>query len=573
MGQIVFQKSTREKYAHPPRHTLAVIGGGPAAVYLLKHLLALGVTANVTIFEQNHSVGWGMPYAAANASDDLLANISSAELPPLAMSLLAWLHSLGEDHLARFNLQRQNLSPTEYYPRQLLGAYFAAQFEILAQDYAASGGTLTARTAHHVDDVVPTANGHHVWFTTGKGQGGSENFTFVVIATGHQLADQAPASATGKNFFATPYPLRNLRRVTGGDIGILGSALSAIDAALYLAKCGGRFVSRNHQMTYHRDDHRAPFRITMLSRKGLLPELDFYYPLPLTPLQHLRHEAVAGLVDRGEAHLLQKAFALFTQDLAAWLAPDDEMLSGNIEQFHFKYFAARAAQNPFVWAHAELPKRKEAKFEKQVDHLKLTILKGHQVFEWLYAHLTPAEQQTFNDFMKPLFIDNYTAIPLRSVEKLLALHDAGCLEIATTGAEYQLYGDARDIYLNGDGRTRKFQWLVDGTGQKALAINELPFPILSSLMQMPLDWHTQASRRSEAQSLQVDDAFQVLVQGTLIKNLFVVAAPFLLQQLPFAQGLDSVNKLTQTVACALANAMAGQGETMRRSEAAIASQS
>ena len=561
MGQIVFEKSASSANLHiAPRSLprLAVVGGGPAAVYLLKHLMTLGIAADVTIFEQNEMVGWGMPYTATNASDDLLANISSAELPPLATSLHAWLLSLSDTQLSQFKLQREQVSPTEYYPRHVLGEYFAAQFTMLAQAYGARGGKVTARTSHHVDDVVPNANGHHVLFSTGRGHGASENFTCVVIASGHQHAKPTFLSK-GENFFHSPYPLRNLRRITGGEIGILGSALTAIDAALHVARCAGRFVAHNHGLAYHLDEHRAPFRITMMSRKGLLPELDFYYPLPLTPLEHLRHEAVSKMVEGGQPHLLEKAFLLFKRDLAAAVGNEHPLLKGGIEQFHFQYFAARAAQNPFIWAHAELPKRKLGHTEKKADPQKLAILKAHQIFESLYAHLTPPEQETFNAFLKPVFTDNYTAIPLHSVEKLLALHDAGCLEIATAGSAYQLYGDARDIYLKGDGRTRKFQWLVDGTGQKALAIQELPFPILSSLMQMPLEWHIHATQRSEVESVQVDEAFQVLAQGSLIKNLFVVAAPFLLHQLPFAQGLDSVNKLTQAVAHALASAITGQG--------------
>ena len=54
-----------------------------------------------------------------------------------------------------------------------------------------------------------------------------------------------------------------------------------------------------------------------MSRKGLLPEADFYCPYPYTPLRFCTVEAVQALVQRGSANLLDEVFELFKREMVA----------------------------------------------------------------------------------------------------------------------------------------------------------------------------------------------------------------------------------------------------------------
>lgn len=55
----------------------------------------------------------------------------------------------------------------------------------------------------------------------------------------------------------------------------------------------------------------------MLSRKGLLPEAAFYFPIPYEPLSICTAEAIDRLLDEPNQHLLDDAYALFKKEMAA----------------------------------------------------------------------------------------------------------------------------------------------------------------------------------------------------------------------------------------------------------------
>jgi uncharacterized NAD(P)/FAD-binding protein YdhS len=68
-------------------------------------------------------------------------------------------------------------------------------------------------------------------------------------------------------------------------VGIRGASLSAIDAAMALADHHGEFVQTDgKELEYRANQTTQNFVITMFSRKGILPETDFYHPIPYEPL-------------------------------------------------------------------------------------------------------------------------------------------------------------------------------------------------------------------------------------------------------------------------------------------------
>ncbi len=50
----------------------------------------------------------------------------------------------------------------------------------------------------------------------------------------------------------------------------------------------------------------------------------------------------------------------------------------------------------------------------------------HETVAAIVPHLTAADRARFDAGLKRLFMDNYAAVPLASVERLIALHEAGC---------------------------------------------------------------------------------------------------------------------------------------------------
>ena len=80
----------------------------------------------------------------------------------------------------------------------------------------------------------------------------------------------------------------------------------------------------------------------MMSRKGILPEADFYCPIPYEPLKVMTPAALAGL--EGSDHLLDAAFDLFRAELELadpGYAAALDLTNATVDDFAARYFRAR----------------------------------------------------------------------------------------------------------------------------------------------------------------------------------------------------------------------------------------
>jgi uncharacterized NAD(P)/FAD-binding protein YdhS len=62
----------------------------------------------------------------------------------------------------------------------------------------------------------------------------------------------------------------------------LWASLSGLDAAMAVAIQHGEFVENAFRL----DDASQPLKIVLMSRTGILPEADFYCPIPMIPFQY-----------------------------------------------------------------------------------------------------------------------------------------------------------------------------------------------------------------------------------------------------------------------------------------------
>jgi hypothetical protein len=119
-----------------------------------------------------------------------------------------------------------------------------------------------------------------------------------------------------------------------------------------------------------------------MSRKGLLPEADFYCDCPYTPLRFCTDDATDGLIERGSTGLLEEVFELFKRETAA-CDPDYAAKIGlaplTIETFAPAYFAAREATNPFVWAASNLAEAEQNKRDRYTVQWRYAVLRMHEV--------------------------------------------------------------------------------------------------------------------------------------------------------------------------------------------------
>jgi uncharacterized NAD(P)/FAD-binding protein YdhS len=548
----------------PALPRIAVIGTGPTGLYTLASLLASPRPLDVTLYEAQSRAGWGMPYSPELNGPGMLANIASIEIPPLTETLVAWLLRQDDAALARMGIARDAVDERTFYPRPVLGAYFADQLDRLSERARAAGHRIEVLPSHHVDDIELRADDVLLTIALPDGETDRRAFDSVVAATGHTHSD---ATETRPGWFASPYPTAALRRIAPGAVGIRGSSLSGIDAAVAVAQAHGVFLRDvSGRLDYHPKPGTEALRIALLSRKGLLPEADFYFPVPPPPNEVCTPEAVDALAAQGPAGLLDAVFDLFREEL---LRADSDyaarlgLAALDADSFATAYFGQREDEDPFAWAARDLAEAQANLERRHTVPWRHAILRCHEVVARALPHLSAADLERFNRGLKGAFVDNYATVPHESVERLLALRRAGRLEVLRLGRDYRLEprADGPGAVLSWDGRERRFDAFVEATGQGALDAADLPFPsLLAQGAVRPVRaatalWATDEAPDAESGpvtgGVDLDEAFRPVTDKPLHRGLHLLALPFLLHLRPFHQGLTGAEELGRTVAGAI----------------------
>lgn len=517
---------------------IAIVGTGPTGIYSLQHILRHGTPVSVTVFERGDKAGIGMPYSPETASKSMLANIASIEIPPILRSYLDWLEDQPAGKLAEYGLAAEDLDDRQFTPRLLLGEYFRDQFLALVDGARREGQRIDIREATEVQDILPAQDGLRLLTSAGDEAG---PFDRVILATGHEFPDEDEAT---RSYFPSPWSGLIDARIPAAEVGIMGTSLSAIDAAMAVANQHGRFRRKEGELRF--DPSGTGLHITLMSRTGVLPEADFYCPLPYEPLRVMTEAAVAdclstpcpldALFDLVRAEITQAdpAFALRIG------------LGGlDADSFAPAYFAAREAADPFRWARHNLEEVERNKDNKVTVAWRYALLRMHEKVEDIVADLSDSDRERLDAGLKKVFVDNYAAVPAESIRRLLALRDAGILSILALGEDYELTREASRTRIASAGTTHDFAVFIDARGQKPLCSKDLPFPRLRD-----------ALLRAGQEVPEVAEDYSLIGADGFAGRVFLGSIPYLMHDRPFVQGIT---------ACAdIAAAMAGGAATGRR---------
>ena len=543
--------------------SLAFVGAGPTTLYTLDALLRQGPRGvRITVFEAQAAVGLGTPYRPGWNDPAMLSNIASAEIPPLTQTLLAWLQSRSPAELEAMGVDIAAVSDRAFLPRLVLGRYFESQFQSLLDTAAKAGVRIDVRAGCRVVDAVNRPDGLELVFTSPDGKTARSLFDHVVLATGHQWPSRQEARP---GYYTSPWPARALAAAPPTDIGVRGSSLTAIDTAVALAAAHGDFVRDGEALTYRPGSALPDFHITLMSRKGLLPEADFYFPLPHAPLAVCNPAALAELIDRRQPDLLDAAFDLFRRELLRIdpaYAEATGLAQATLEPFGEAYFQARADADPFVWAEANLAEARANHATKTTVSWRDAILRMHEPIAAIVPHLSETDFERFNRSFKPVFVDAYGAVPHESVERMLALHRAGRLSLIALGDDYRIdtrcpEGGARLVRA---GRSRHFPVFIEATGQRPLSA--LQFPFLSLIEQGIVRDETAGDPGGAGRGIVVDDLFRPIAAALPADRLFCLSLPFILGRHPFAQGVTSSRDMGEIVGGHLGCVLAAQGRAV-----------
>ena len=536
--------------------TVSFVGGGPTAIYTVHALLQKAQRPfSLTIFEDQASLGRGTPYRPGWNDPAMLSNIASIEIPPIHQTLVAWLHGLSESELARLRVDPSKIGERTFYPRLVLGEYFHSQVSLILADAQAKGIEVHVRTRCRVQDAASQPDGMILTVRSCKGDVSRECFDHVVIATGHQW----PATPEARpGYFLCPWPASVLANIPPSEVGIRGTSLTAIDATVALASAHGEFADgAGDQLVYQSKPGADAFHMTMMSRKGLLPEADFYAPLPYEPLSICTPEAIEKLIAEDNGQLLEEAFALFKRELQQ-ADPGYSRKLGlaglGLEEFHDRYFAERAEADPFRWAEQNLAEAQANYAGKITVPWRYAILRMHEVLEKLVPHFEGEDYQRFSSFFKPVFVDDYATVPHKSIRRMLALHRAGKLDVIAIGDKYHIDSHRPEggACVQFDGKEKHFAVFIEAMGQKPLPAKDFPF---SSLLRQGIIHDVKASGAGVTRGIAIDDQYHPISDDIPADQLFCLSLPFILGRHPFHQGITSSHEMGNVVAERLATVL------------------
>ncbi|WP_347137476.1 FAD/NAD(P)-binding protein [Paracoccus sp. SSK6] len=515
---------------------IAIVGTGPTGIYSLQQLLEIGEPLAVTLFEKAGRAGHSLPYSPENASRSMLANIASIEIPPVVTPYLDWLEDQPPQKLAAYGLDPDDLDDRQFTPRLLLGDYFRDQLLSLIETARTEGHRIALCEGTEVLDIIPDANGLRLRTSTGE-----MRFDQAILATGHDFPDDEDAEP---GYFPSPWSGLITAEIPATSVGIMGTSLSSIDAAMAVAVQHGRFRRKGGELRF--DVAHPGLRITLMSRSGILPEADFYCPIPYEPLAVLTDAAVVACATH--PHPLDAIFDLIRAELMG-ADPAYALRIGlgglDADSFATAYFADRQAADPFRWARENLEEAERNKAGRITVPWRYALLRMHEKVETVVADLSDADRDRFDAGLKKVFVDNYAAVPSESIRRLLALRDARILSVLPLGEDYDLTREETRTVVKTEGATHVFDIFIDARGQKPLGTGDLAFPSLRD-----------ALLRAGQDVPELAGDYSLTGPKDFEGRVWLGSIPYLMHDRPFVQGITACADL----AAAMAGGIAAAGD-------------
>jgi uncharacterized NAD(P)/FAD-binding protein YdhS len=439
------------------------VGCGPSGVSLLRQLLPrlaqAGVEVRVDVCdpaEMGPGLAFSTPY------DLHLLNVR------------AGLMSLSADDKGEFARWRAGMESTcgdgyDYPPRRLFGDYART---VLAETVgtARDAGQCVELSAERAVALWPAGAGR--WccrFSSGR----SAVYYTVILALGHLPSRRYSAAEGGPSFLSSPWA--ELALPAGHTVGIIGTRLTGIDAALALRERG----------------HTG--RIVMASRSGRLP-------------------SVKGRVVLPELRMLSR-FVRGHRTGTATLRQVAEIIGREIEAAEERPIDWAAALRPPPTTSAELRRDLES-----ADAPWRSVLAA--IVPWvpdLWRILDPPGRDLFMSSYLSLWAGRIASFPAITAGRLLEMMDSGQLSVRgaltavePAGARHRMRFDDgphvdADVIINATG---------PGYGPDSLAANPLTAHLLRTGMARP---HRHGGVAVDLRTLEVTDA-----RGRPDKGLHVI---------------------------------------------------
>jgi uncharacterized NAD(P)/FAD-binding protein YdhS len=547
---------------------IAILGGGPSGLFMFKRFLeATSTKIAITIFEKKNNLGAGMPYSAEGANDEHITNVSGNEIPDLVIPLADWIKTVPKDTLDKYHIYVDRFNEYKVLPRLLFGQYLKAQFGMLLKQAKERGIDVEVHYNSAATDVIDYPEQELVLVEINNGQ--KFEFDHVIICSGHSW----PITNEGKvpNYFDSPYPPAKLRLKLNHTVAITGSSLTAIDAVKTLARYNGTFEKDKHgRLFYQLGDDSPDFRLVMHSRTGMLPAVRFHLKD-----SHLGNKPLAG-ENEVKAHIAANGGFLsldyiFEKDFKEPIREVDPGFYKQVKDMQLEDFVAfimqyREDEDPFQLLKAEYAEAEESIKKRQSVYWKEMLGVLSFALNYPAKHLSAEDMQRLQKTLMPLIAIVIAYTPQSSADELIALHNAGVLQLIEVGDDSKVEaapeGGATYHYTDraGKGQSVYFNTYVNCIGQPHLTYDGFPFKSLR-------DKHTITQARLKFRSAEagskaladgkdvtqdqhgnyylkvsgvaINDVFQIVdAYGALNERIYIMAVPYIGGYNPDYSGLD-----------------------------------
>jgi uncharacterized NAD(P)/FAD-binding protein YdhS len=463
---------------------IAILGGGPSGLFVYKRLVEAGRSdLSVDIFEAKGRLGVGMPYSPDGANVEHITNVSCDEIPQLVTPITDWIGQLDGAVLQRFGIDRESFSEHRVLPRLLFGQYLEAQFELLRQRAEGIGLSTIVHFNSPISDIIDAPDKGVVTVEIAGGQ--RHVFDHVVICTGHNWP--RPHEGRVPGYFDSPYPPAKLAGRFDHSVAIRGSSLTAVDAIRTMARHNGVFAEDEHGRVHYRSDVEH-FRIVMHSRHGVLPCVRFHLESPQVSSDALMSEDMIA-ANRAENDGFISLDYVFDVNFKQPLREKDPVFyerirTMSIEQFVEAMLDMRERVDPFLFFKAEYAEAKASIRREESIYWKEMLATLSFAMNFPAKYMSAEDMLRLQHVLMPLIAIVIAFVPQSSAEDLIALHEAGRLELVSVGHDSHVEpGEERGAivhYIDEAGKavSAEYDTFVDCIGQPHLAIDDVPFPSL-----------------------------------------------------------------------------------------------
>ncbi len=443
------------------------------------------------VFEKEEGFGYGMPYHPRQTDIHNLCNIASKEIPELTQTFAEWLSELDDSTLITLGIRGSEICEDEVYSRIALGSYFAGQWRTIVNKLRQHGVEMIERAETAVCDIVDRRKDSTINVIVDRGD--CIEFDHVVIATGHFFDASVDDPANG--YYGSPWPVHKLLPSQEErycfDIGILGASLSAFDVVSSLSHRHGEFERAGDVLRFHLYPEAVGFRLVMHSSQGWLPHLQYEQREAYREIyRHVSRQQILDLIDADGFLKLDRYFnqicrlvliRAFRHDNREDVACKILNQSFSLEDFIELMSEEHSFDDPFEGMRREFPEARASLESGRPIHWK-EVLDDLMYTLNFHAELLSAEDHMrLRTTVMPFLMSVIAALPLQSARVLLALRDAGVLDLVRGQAEVLERANGLttvQVACAHATTERTFRMFVDCSGQSGIGIENHPFPSL-----------------------------------------------------------------------------------------------